>query len=1287
MKRGSLLLGAGALLLAGAAGFLLLGGGEDAPTSPPSAAPRAAGDPGRAAAPPSAPGPADPAAAPRPAGRAVLLGLLVRSRTRAPLAGAVAVAAPGGARFAAAAGPGGGFRIEGLPAGVPLEVEATAEGCLPWRAPALRLPGPGEHDLGFLVLGAGVPLEVRVSDTAGAPVPGAAVTLRRPGIGRAQDFGFDAGPPLEAAAADEAGVASFPAAPPGFLLVEAGARGLSTERTGASLEEGALREPVHLVLSPACALEGRVLDAAGAPMKGVAVLAARSEDSWWSENSSRGTGVSDAAGRYRIEALGAGVHHLAVRAFPSVTEQAGAVPVAGETRHDIRLGPRAGLRGRVLDGADGSPVPGAAVAIDYRRSESLGGFAEARTATDAAGAFLLEGLPAGPLSSFSVRAEGFVPFPGPGDPPDGGLRALEEGAAREMEIRLARGARVRGTVRFADGRPVPNAWVTLEQERPDGNGYYGETRADGAGGYVLEGVPPGRARFRAGGRNGHLPGMDEERAPDPDAPSPSAANWIEVPASGEVLRDLLLVPDARVEGRMAFADGRPAAGLTPVLVQVGDGEGEEWEAEEGPASAADGTFVLEDMTPGAGRYFVAANGPSGRLGAGEPFVLEESTALSGVLVTVREPAALEGIVRGPDGKPVAGGVLRLVPRRYDEEGSWMWERGLDGALRRPLAAGGSFRVEGLGPGPWTPVASAPGCLDSRGESVDLGEGEVRGGIIIDLEAERFLAGRVTDPGGRPVAGAEVTATPEPEEVPGMDGEEGQEEIRALLRRRVLRRASGGDPARVLTDAAGAFRIGGLGEGRHAVLARAKGFAPGEAKAEAGDLQVALSLLPGVSLRGRAVEEGSTIPVPGLTVGLSARRVEGPEPEDGMTTTGPDGTFLFDGLPAGSYDVALSDPSQRWVAKTVRRIPAGGKEVVIEVVRGLVLAGRAVAADGSPLDTTGLMVRTTGKDGNTHWENLGADGSFRREGLPPGRVTVTVGPMGWGEEGAVHAARTVAAEAGTTDLVVPLPRGKPIRGRLQFPPGVDPSEDAEVVVRPSRGGEEAWVEVGADGSFTTQALEVGVPQDLLATWEEKGLFGEAREVMPGVAGVVVRLEPGLAIAGRVLDPDGAPLAGAAVEAEGPSGAEEAWAESGADGGFVMEGLRPGRSYRLSASSIQAGLAPLEPTPPVEAGATGVEVRTAKGHSLRVRFLEPDGSVPELGAVWVQRTVGKRSSVYTWGVDEEGILLLGGLPPCQVRVKAFRSGEPFDFEEAPEEGGDGWEGPFEVPGPDRTITLRK
>ncbi|NUN93254.1 MAG: UvrD-helicase domain-containing protein, partial [Verrucomicrobiae bacterium] len=355
--------------------------------------------------------------------------------------------------------------------------------------------------------------------------------------------------------------------------------------------------------------------------------------------------------------------------------------------------------------------------------------------------------------------------------------------------------------------------------------------------------------------------------------------------------------------------------------------------------------------------------------------------------------------------------------------------------------------------------------------------------------------------------------------------------------------------RALVEKVEEWRRAGVALREIAVLARAKGFAPGEAKAEAGDLQVALSLLPGVSLRGRAVEEGSTIPVPGLTVGLSARRVEGPEPEDGMTTTGPDGTFLFDGLPAGSYDVALSDPSQRWVAKTVRRIPAGGKEVVIEVVRGLVLAGRAVAADGSPLDTTGLMVRTTGKDGNTHWENLGADGSFRREGLPPGRVTVTVGPMGWGEEGAVHAARTVAAEAGTTDLVVPLPRGKPIRGRLQFPPGVDPSEDAEVVVRPSRGGEEAWVEVGADGSFTTQALEVGVPQDLLATWEEKGLFGEAREVMPGVAGVVVRLEPGLAIAGRVLDPDGAPLAGAAVEAEGPSGAEEAWAESGADGGFV------------------------------------------------------------------------------------------------------------------------------------------
>jgi hypothetical protein len=114
--------------------------------------------------------------------------------------------------------------------------------------------------------------------------------------------------------------------------------------------------------------------------------------------------------------------------------------------------------------------------------------------------------------------------------------------------------------------------------------------------------------------------------------------------------------------------------------------------------------------------------------------------------------------------------------------------------------------------------------------------------------------------------------------------------------------------------------------------------------------------------------------------------------------------------------------------------------------------------------------------------------------------------------------------------------------------------------------------------------------------------------------------------------------------------------------------------------------VEPTAAVEAGATGVEVRTAKEHVLRVRFLEADGGVPEIGVVMVRRTWGKRSSLYTWGVGEGGILEMGGLPPCQVRLKAIRSGESFDFEEESEDEGGGWEGPFEVPGPDRTITLK-
>ena len=145
---------------------------------------------------------------------------------------------------------------------------------------------------------------------------------------------------------------------------------------------------------------------------------------------------------------------------------------------EILLDPGLDLGGRVRD-PDGRPVEGAEV------SHSAG---PTVATTDAAGAFVLRHLPAGPVL-LSVGAEGFLDLDG--------HEAEAAPGAPAVELVLRRGALLRGTLRDGDGRPLGDRWFVVRSPPAEG------AAADDRGEWVdapdtqLDGtwstrLPPGR---------------------------------------------------------------------------------------------------------------------------------------------------------------------------------------------------------------------------------------------------------------------------------------------------------------------------------------------------------------------------------------------------------------------------------------------------------------------------------------------------------------------------------------------------------------------------------------------------------------------------------------------------------------------------------------------------------------------------------------------------------------------------------------------------------------------------
>jgi len=620
--------------------------------------------------------------------------------------------------------------------------------------------------------------------------------------------------------------------------------------------------------------------------------------------------------------------------------------------------------------------------------------------------------------------------------------------------------------------------------------------------------------------------------------------------------------------------------------------------------------------------------------------------ISGTLLLDGRPAAAATVTAVPHEEPIE--KARREARGEQEPKSLATATaGPDGAfaLTVPASPGRDvvFRLRVAAKG--AVAAEVAGVFDAT-ENEDLGE--------VALRRAGPLAGRVTGPGGGPVAGARVTLTAH-----------GRFDAASLLTPVPVEARSGAD---------GAFRFEAAAAEGNELVVEAEGLASARVQgARAGALSRAIALVPGAALEG-SVRKRDGRPAGGALVrfesdGLGTRWVE----------TGADGAFRLAGLPRRRGALVVDGGDDGFAEAPATPAP-GLPPLALTLAPPAVLEGRTLDVETrKPVARVKLRLAT--EDG-TLSARSGADGRFRVRGLRPGQVQLRADEARY----VPWTRNRVAIEKGATrTLDVPLTRGASLSGRVvdedRRPVAgaklalSDADESPFALASRERSGDPgARIRSRADGTFSATRLAPGGNQRLSVRHPdfEKGTLGGI-SLAPGEArtGVVVALRRGLVLAGSVKDPEGNPLAGAEL-ALGPSMAirssrggprmqmafggfsELQPARSGADGRFELRGVPPG-DYALTAKAPGRATEVLDPVKLVrDVRPEPVEIVLPPGASIAGSVLRKTGGGAE-GYFVSARPSGKLPSGNPLGPDvrptgPDGAFVLDGL----------KAGESYDLQ---------------------------
>ena len=551
----------------------------------------------------------------------------------------------------------------------------------------------------------------------------------------------------------------------------------------------------------------------------------------------------------------------------------------------------------------------------------------------------------------------------------------------------------------------------------------------------------------------------------------------------------------RIRGSVLGPKGKPLAGASVIAIHA----------------SALGTRTFSPYDPVADR---AAASPAGgfelrQLKAGEEYELRVAmpgffpvarsivTSRDAAPVTVQlQPAcAVRGLLRDPEGQPVAAARVFLRPAR--RAGREQPDRGPSPPAIESDPAG-RFSI------PESPAAEVdlevrkPGYAPALRRTVRVGpscKGSFDLGAVI-LNPGARLTGRVVDPGGKAVPEAEVF----------------------LVERLPAAQLPRGRKPDAVTGRDGSFSLGDLHRGvAHHLLVKADGYLGKEVRGvrPPGSGPVLIRLEPAAALSGRVLDEEGEA-VSGAEVGLTwqavlegdlHRRPVGAAIQRSALSNA-EGRFEIADAPKG--EVRLDVKAQGFIPAEELKLtlpqPDPSPELTLVLRRGARIEGRVMTTEGKPV----AAVRIAVDPGSAVSD---AEGVYSIDGVAPGRREMHV----------LHphyrrVVRSVSIEEGTNRLDVELEAGVEVTGRVIDGEG-KPVVAAEVELTTQDRSElrQHRVRTGEDGGFILQPVAPGsyrlqaAASGLAAAELPKPVVVADRPV----EGLEIVLRQGATVSGRVL----------------------------------------------------------------------------------------------------------------------------------------------------------------------------
>ncbi|MFY9821071.1 MAG: carboxypeptidase-like regulatory domain-containing protein [Thermoanaerobaculia bacterium] len=405
-----------------------------------------------------------------------------------------------------------------------------------------------------------------------------------------------------------------------------------------------------------------------------------------------------------------------------------------------------------------------------------------------------------------------------------------------------------------------------------------------------------------------------------------------------------------------------------------------------------------------------------------------------------------------------------------------------------------------------------------------------------------IAGRIVDPGDRPVTDVEIWVVPE--------------DYAKMTPATVL-----AGPAAV-TGSDGRFALRSRTVGDHERLrACRKGYKPVELpvrKPAATELRIVLT--PTVHLAGHVVDADGT-PLHGASV--SASSSSGPRyyafvtkeppcyfPLVSSEITDAEGAFTLELGGAGHYEVSASGAAHPATHLSRLYVPPEGLDgLEIRMESGLTIQGHVADPDGHPIVGAQIRLSNTGSTASASSDD---DGNFLLEGVATGEGSLTAKHDGFLD---TFLRVQIRPEGTRIDLVLRPDPHLEIRGRVIGQDGT-PVAGARLT-----DGYRSTLTL-ADGSFVLPgnpgSHELLAEKDGFATTETGNVVLKDRSI----DGVEIRLSHTLTLAGRVLGIDAAAVGKISVSSNSPTTNREATVDS--EGRFEIRDLPP-REWTLSAQA--------------------------------------------------------------------------------------------------------------------------